>query len=267
MKAYILFFLSLICIKISAQKNPTELAQPIVAEGKLLYQSEMASWYGTDLFLEANKNADNIGGYFSYTNSNKSTCVFFSTSEKPKVIGTIQFDSTYNTNTAIVNLSEREFEPSEMELYLIRQKALLEIKSDTLFKTYSNTSLNLIPLIYGKEKKVYILTGPKNSGVVIFGNDYLITFDNENNVISKKQLHMTIIPVYYGNEKQTSDGKPFGSVHNHLPETGEFITATDICTLMLYEKFAKWEQHLVISEKYMNIWDCKRNSLVVIPKP
>lgn len=44
------------------------------------------------------------------------------------------------------------------------------------------------------------------------------------------------------------------------------MTATDICTLMLYEKFAKWEQHLVMSEKYVNIWNCKSDQLTVIPR-
>jgi hypothetical protein len=30
-----------------------------------------------------------------------------------------------------------------------------------------------------------------------------------------------------------------GAMQCHLPEIGAFLTATDICTLMLYEKFAK----------------------------
>ena len=70
----------------------------------------MASWYGTDIFLE--KFADrreNIGGYFSYTDNDVSKCIFFSKSETPKVIGTISFDSTYNVNTAKADGSERDF--------------------------------------------------------------------------------------------------------------------------------------------------------------
>ena len=43
------------------------------------------------------------------------------------------------------------------------------------------------------------------------------------------------------------------TIHNHQEETGDFITATDICTLMLYEKFAKWKNHIVVSKKYMSI--------------
>jgi len=54
-------------------------------------------------------------------------------------------------------------------------------------------------------------------------------------------------------------------MHNHQTETGEFITVTDICTLMLYAKFAKWKTHNVISEKYLNIWNCETNQLTVVP--
>ena len=252
-------------LSVIGQTNPTEEAQPIVAEGKLMYRSEMASWYGTDLFLENYKAQENIGGYFSYTDKGISKCIFFSKGEKPTVIGTISFDSTYNTKTAEVNLAKRDFSKTENDLYEIRILALNEINADTLFKSYKNTNLNLIPLINGNEKKVYVLTGPQNSGVVIFGNDYLLTFDTNNKLLNKKQLHMNIIPVYYGG-KEEKDKTSVGAVHMHLPATGQFMTATDICTLMLYEKFAKWEQHMVVSEKYMNIWNCKTDQLTVIPK-
>src|SRR5687767_9398509 len=239
------FLLTLSSLSVFGQNNPTEEAQPIVAEGKLLYKSEMASWYGKDLFLENFKDRENMGGYFSYSDNELAKCIFFSKADKPKVIGTISFDSTYNTRTANVSLTEREFTRTENDLYEIRKLALTEINSDTLFKTYKNTSLNIIPLINGKDRKVYVLTGPQNSGVVIFGNDYLLTFDENNQLLIKKQLHMNIIPVYYGG-KEDKDKPAFGAVHSHLPETGEFMTATDICTLMLYEKFAKWEQHMVV---------------------
>ena len=264
MNKILTFLLVLITISVFGQNNPTEEAKPIVAEGKLLYKSEMASWYGTDLFLEAYPNRENIEGYFSYTENNISKCIFFSKAENPKVIGTISFDSTYNVETAKVDLTERDFTNYENEIYIIRELALKEIKSDTLFKTYKNTNLNIIPLINGNEKKVYILTGPKENGVVIFGNDYLLTFDKNNKLILKKQLHKNIIPIYFGENTKDKE-EIIGAVHNHSLETGDFITATDICTLMLYEKFTKWETYNVISKKYLNIWNCETNSLVVIP--
>jgi hypothetical protein len=265
MKSLSTLLVVLLSLNVFGQKNPTEEAQPIVAEGKLLYKSEMASWYGTDLFLESYKSRENIGGYFSYSETDVAKCIFFSKAEQARVIGTISFDSTYNTKTAILSLAERDFTNVEKDLYEIRKLALIEINSDTMFKTYKNTNLNLIPIINGKNKKVYVLTGPQTSGVVIFGNDYILKFDENNKLLSKAQLHKNIIPVYYGG-KEKDDKEVFGTMHNHQSETGSFITATDICTLMLYEKFAKWEQHMVVSEIYLNIWNCKTDKLVVIPR-
>ena len=56
MKKSLLFIVTLLSLHAVGQSNPTEQAALIVAEGKLLYRSEMASWYGTDLFLEFSTN-------------------------------------------------------------------------------------------------------------------------------------------------------------------------------------------------------------------
>lgn len=260
----VLLLLTIIGLNTFGQTSSTDLTKPIVDEGKRLYKSEMASWYGTDLFLEKYNNRANIGGYFSYIDNELPKCIFYSKSDKPKVIGTISFDSTYNTNTAKTDLTEREFTKFENDLFAIRKVAQSTINTDTLFKTYKNTNLNLIPLIQNGEKKVYVLTGPEQNGVVIFGNDYLLTFDNDNNLIFKKQLHKNIISINYG-RKEDELKEIEGTMHTHMPETGDFITATDICTLMLYAKFAKWKQHNVVSKNYLNIWNCLTNQLLVIP--
>lgn len=263
MKTILIAFINLtICLIAFGQSKIDKETSAIVEEGKILYKSEMASWYGTDIFLE--KYSDrraNIGGYLSYSDKDTSKCIFFSKGDNPKVIGTISFDSTYNVKTALVEGTERDFTTKEFDLFLIRKTALTEIRSDTLFKTFNNTSLNLIPLIIGDEKKVYVLTGPKNSGYVIMGNDYLLTFNKNNILIKKKNLHKNIIPIKYMKEE---DGAV--TMHTHLPETGDFITATDICTLLLYEKFAKWKQHIVISKDYVCLWDCKTDRLVTLTK-
>jgi len=255
---------TLLSVTISAQDNPTKQAQAIVQEGKLLYKSEMASWYGTDLFLKMYKDRENVGGYFSYTDKELAKCIFFSKGDAPKVIGEIIFDSTYNVQTAKTNLTERMFTNHETDLYIIRKIAFAEIHTDTLFKTYKNSNLNLIPLISNKEKKVYVLTGPHQNGVVIFGNDYLLVFDKDNQLLSKKTLHKNIIPINY-EVNEPEDKQAVSAMHSHLPETGDLITATDICTLMLYEKFTKWKQHHVFSKKYLSIWNCLTDELVVVP--
>ena len=193
MKNLLLLIFAFFCLNASAQKDLEEQARLIVEEGKRLYRSEMASWYGTDLFMEKYENHKNIKGYFSYTENEIAKCIFYSAGNSTKVIGTISFDSSYNLETAVIDLNERTFSSLEKDLYEIREIALKEINSDTLFKTYKNTNLNLIPIIHNGEKKVYILTGPQKNGVVIFGNDYLITFNNNNQLTGKKKLHHNII--------------------------------------------------------------------------
>lgn len=217
-------------------------------------------WNGC--FLEHYKNTANIGGYFSYIEQDISKCIFFSKIDKPRVIGTVFFDSTYNSKNAKIDLKERDFTDLENDLYTMRVITLAEINSDTsLFKKYESTNLNLIPLIHNAERKVYVLTGPQQNGVVIFGNDYLLTFDDNNNLTSKKQLHRNIISIH---DNVGNGEKAVATIHSHLPETGDFITATDICTLMLYEKFTTWKQHNVVSKNYLNIWNCLTDTLIVI---
>lgn len=263
-RSFVLLFL-LFSAKVWAQEEALDREiNAIVKEGKRLYRSEMASWYGTDLFVEAFKDHQRIGGYFSYTENDISKCIFYSREDHPKVIGTISFDSTYNVKTAKVDLNERDFTERESDLYFIRYRAMDEMRHDTLFKIYKNSNLNTIPLIDGNERKVYVLSGTSVNGLVIFGNDYLLTFDDKNNLTSKRALHNNAIFVEYGkSEKQ--DKIELGSIHSHLPSTGDLMTATDICTLMLYEKLTGWRQHTVISEKYMSVWNCETNELHVVP--
>lgn len=245
------------------QKNKEE--QAIVDEGKALYKTEMASWYGTDLFLEQFPGKrDKIGGYLSYSEGDRTQCIFFDRSETPQLLATISFDSTFAIATAQVDSVRTTLSETESSLYAIRQLALAEINSDTLFKSYKNTNLNLIPLIWKGEKKVYVLTGPKVNGVVIFGNDYLLTFDKANKLTEKKCLHQNIIAVDY--DESETDSKQVSAMHSHLPETGDLITVTDICTLMLYGKYAGWESHMVVGEKSVSIWSCESNSLAVISR-
>ncbi|MBL0063424.1 MAG: hypothetical protein IPP38_00045 [Bacteroidetes bacterium] len=245
----------------------TKEEQSVVDEGKKLYKSEMASWYGTDVFLaKFPDKRESIGGYFSYADGEVEKCLFFSNATAPKVLAIISFDSTFNVKTAKVDNTEREFTSFENDIYTTRKTALALINKDTLFKTYKNTNLNLIPLIEGDSKKIFVLTGPEQNGVVIFGNDYLITFDKNNEVKSKKQLHKNIIVQEYSSNGKIDGNKVVGGIHTHLPETGNLMTSTDICTLMLYAKFAGWESYSVVSEKYYNIWTCATNSLAVVPK-
>lgn len=225
----------------------------------------MASWYGTDIFMERYKAKENIRGYFSYADGDSTRCVFYTKAEKPLVIGTITFDSSFNTETANADISERKFTIKENDLYAIRENALELVSNDSFFLRYKNTGVNLIPLVENGKKKVYYLTGSQTNGVVYFGNDYLMIYNDNNELESKKRLHKNLISVDYG--KQTNkDENVMGGMHTHLPETGDYMTATDICTIMLYEKIANWKQYIVVSQNYTCIWNCETDSLLTITR-
>jgi hypothetical protein len=69
-------------------------------------------------------------------------------------------------------------------------------------------------------------------------------------LVSKRALHKNIIPIEFG--PKVADGKEVeGAMHSHLPATEHFITATDICTLMLYD-MRKWRSG-------NNTRSCRRN--------
>lgn len=267
MKYIFCFFLVISGINSFAQIDLDSVARSIEEEAKMLYRSEMASWYGTDLFVEKYAQKRSLaGGYFSYTNADKTTCVFFSKEELPKIIASFTFDETFNVHTAIVSGDERELTKLEKDIFSVRKAAFDLVNSDTLFKVYQNTNLNLIPVVYNGEKRVYILSGASVTGLVVLGNDYLISFNNENKIANYRTLHKNIIKFNYYKKEKPDDEEEVIAAHTHLPETGDFILATDICTIMLYSKFAKWKQHFVISENYVSMWDCKKNKLTIITR-
>lgn len=243
----------------SSQRN--DAVDSILREGELLYRLEMASWHATDLVLRKHKDkAGQIGGYFSYEQGRQVSCVFYSKSVNPAIIATVSFDTSLNTATARVATNQRKFTRHEEKLYNIRKQALAEINTDKLFSRYEHTSFNLIPYADSSHGKVFVLTEPQVSGVVIFGNDYLLVFDGKDSLLHKQSLHPTIIPVDFGKDDDPELRETF---HLHGNEAGKFISPTDICTLLLYHRFAKWSQHLVMSKSHVCAWDLLGNKLKV----
>lgn len=239
-------------------QNPEKFSKEINEEGIALYHSEMTSWNGTDIFIENYKNRENIGGYFSYLDEGIPKCIFFSKSQK--VIGTISFPANYNPKDAQIDLSERDFTPHETEYFTIRQNALKRMQNDSIFKIYKDTNLNIVPLIRNKVKKVYVLTATSAGNAVIFGNDYLITFDNENQVKNVEKLHNSMIVQKINDEKI---GHTISGMHSHVIDKWQAITPTDICTLMLYQKFTGWESYTTISKKFVSIWNSDNNLIIM----
>ncbi len=253
--------LLLLLLSMGLNAQNTKLIQAIETEGKLLYRLEKAAWLGTDIFLEQTTSNTSIGAYLTYPVGNSTQCVFINNQENPKVIGTLTFDHQFDLSNVLIQLDERDLTQLEKDLLTIRTNTLAAFSTSSIFSFYKNTGTNIIPIIRGKEKKVYVLTAPKENNLLLLGNDYLIDFKANNQIKKIEKLHNSLIQFTVNNENETLAE----TMHNHVTGKSEYITATDICTLMLYADYFNINRHIVVSKKYYSFWDCKTHQLTVIP--
>jgi hypothetical protein len=246
---------------ISAQPDGDE----VLKEGQLLYRLEKASWYGTDFFLaEFPQKRSSIGGYLSYQGDNNHVfTIFFGHNFSDRVLIRFEFDSIpikvpIGIDTVFTTATQKE-----IDLIKIRQDALERINtnSDNFFSFYKNTSYNIIPVISPKERKVYSITGPQTTGVILIGNDYLFKYDKNNNFVSKQKIHNSLIQLP---TQMDSSQDAIATMHSHV--ISDIIDPTDICTLLLYKDFAQWKQHYVISKKFVSIFDTEKQNLVIVTR-
>jgi hypothetical protein len=258
-KAAMVFGCFVVSIASNGQRNNP--VDSIRSEGHLLYRLEMCSWYATDIILREHKELrSNIGDHFSYESGNSLQCVFVSKDTQPKVIATVFMDTSLNVANARTVTITRALNHHESRLYNVRRQTFEQIESDSMFTRYENTSFNLVVTADSSCGKAYIFTEPEMNGVVIFGNDYLLKFDKKDSLLGKAHLHPNMVPVDFGKE---DDPELIETFHVHSKEAGNYITPTDICTLMLYQKFARWKRHIVMSKFFVCTWDLELNELSV----
>lgn len=259
MRLFILFAFVMLSIS-SYSKEPDPRA--VLAEGKLLYHLEKASWFATDDYLVrfAHK-IEQGGGYVSYqTHEGFINTVFFDKNDPDKLQVRYTFDISPKPIPLIIDSVDMDVTMIEKDLIALRQDAS-KIASYAC-TIYKNTSMNFIPVISEKERKVYILTASENKGILLLGNDYLFRYGVNNKFKDMKRIHNSLIEIPYdveGKSKEISAG-----VHSHV--FSDIIDPTDICTLLLYRDYVKWRQHYVISKKYVSIFDMEKEDLVVMTR-
>ena len=261
-RIWIILILALTCSSISFGQE----TEKILEEGKLLYWLEKASWYGTDDFLARfPSKRDSIGGYLSYVNDkNHVINIFFAKDNPNHILVRYSFDSIPDISPVTIDSLNHVATQSEIDLIAIRQDAIQKISdnSDGFFTFYNNTSLNPIPIISKGKRKVFVLTGPQISNIVIIGNDYLMSYDNKNRFVKKEKIHESMLQFPYKSEDP--DNTMQTTYHSHV--LSDCISSTDICTLLLYKDFVEWKQHYVVSKKYVSIFDMEKENLVIITR-
>ena len=237
-------------------------AKQIMAEANELYLLERGAWVGTDMLSEKfPKQVKNLGGYVTYLSDNNTiTSVFYTKDPVPMTIAVFTFDIHARLRDAKIDSKERKLTKLENELRLIRESVYKEMENTSFYQFYSNTSPNIIPIIKNNEKKAYILTGPSLSNILIMGNDYLLTFNDDYTLKNTEAFHNSMV---VQNMLLPEMKDAVSAVHTHVKGKSEFITPTDLCTLRLYASMLNLESYSVISADYISIWDFKKNTLTI----
>ncbi len=259
--------LALLLIASSLAFSQNKKSEKILNEGKLLYRLEKGSWYGTDDMLARFKTKrDSVGGYLSYETADKNiNTIFFSRFDNDRILIRYAFDSMPKPQPIKIDTINQKATELEKNLIKIRQDAKDRAFSekDTFFSFYENTLYNFIPVVTDKERNVFILTGTNALKAVLIGNDYKLSYNRKFEFERKEKIHNSILQFPFASEEEDEE-KTITTFHSHV--ITEYISSTDICTLLLYKDFVDWNQHIVISEKEVSIFDLEKESLFTMKR-
>ncbi len=241
-------------------------SEKILEEGKMLYRLERASWLATDLFLaDYPELRDSVGGYISYeVLGNKVNTIFYSTSNPNDILLTLQFSSLLDISLLTTNDKKHQATKLENDLIAMRLDAVKRVSEnkDEFYSFYKNATLNFIPVIGKKYRKVIVITAYNVDGKIALGNDYALHYNKKNKFKKQEKIHNSLLsfPV---NSKEEGN-KMVSTTHSHV--ISPIINATDICTLLLYKDFVEWKTHYVLSKDYISIFNLEKETLFVMKR-
>lgn len=246
--------------------GPAPPTDAILAEGLLLYASERSSWVATDLMMASIADRSELGGYLSYLRGD-SVCTIFWPKQSAGTAGSpllasyafLAKDVRVETSSCRRMIS---FSSYEATLFAIRQKALAEIKSpNSDYIVPPKSALNLAFVNNAQNINLYVLTGPQEGGVIPIGNDRLLVFTPDGKLKSSERLHNSYLLM-----RATDSKEPVVSLlHTHL-EAHPYITASDICAVLLYHEAIPAQQCLVMSKNYVSIFNIDKRQLIILTR-
>lgn len=241
--------------------------QEILQEGLALYQSERASWVATDLLMARKPDMSGMGGYLSYVEGDSVRTAFF---QKPA-----QAEPLYTRY--IFSFAKNAIEPqtghlragriataTEQKLYTVRQHVNEELYEHKIqgapYGFPQKTRPNIALVEREGHLRAYILTGPQEGRVLPIGNDFVMEIGPDLQVRSVECLHKTYLAL------ELPDGQTVeSSIHSHLP-AHPYITATDICAMLLYKQIFPASQHIVMGSEYVSLFNIPQQELTIITR-
>lgn len=271
MKVFYLFlFLVILNHNLSNAQNIQKKQKSVLDKGLSLFEKERVSWLTSDYLQEKIdiSKIEDFRGYITYEENEILKSIYLQGTERLRVFYTFEFKGKIAINEAIIDDKIRN--PSELELKLIniRKKVQEEILTNSEITTYDKVNFNLVFESNKKGIIVYLLSSTPSYGLVLLGNDYKVYFTQTGKFIKTEKIHKNLIPVEWQHKDEQTEEISIAtsSFHSHLSSTGELITETDICTMLLYGPQNKGHQHYVIGKKYVSILKLDERELYIMKK-
>ena len=245
-------------IKVSENELKMQL-DSVLAEGNLLYKYEKAAWISTDLAQENKTVKKDYGGFFVYEEQGEIRAIILGKNFQ-NCIAEYSFENNFS-KPKLIKTESRELSNKEKDLLEVRDRIVENLSNKEYGVVISEGySPNLILLPFAGKYKLYIIMGTSQVDVIPFGNDYLFIADKNGKIESWQKFHSRIIPGY----TKMNGSKVTSLAHSHL-RTTPLMTATDICTFMLYAPLYEIDTFSVYSPalgKYMT-YSLKDNKITV----
>jgi len=244
-------------------QNLDIISSQILEKGFKLYRNEMASWISTDSLTQSEKSK--IKGYFTYleSKSKKLISVYVDSTEQ-LAVKRFSFEQASNLEISLIRVEKNiALTGEEKQILTVRNNAFEIAKFwYQSFGYFEIVNPNIIIYETEPEYVVYIIPGPFNNNIVPIGGDIYLTYSREGKSKKMEPIHNNIIPFNYQILQETIDT---GHEHRGKKLGKEFITPTDICTLLLYKDVFNGEKHTVIHKKYISEFYFKDPKLVIRP--
>lgn len=245
-------------IEMSEAELKTKL-DSVLVEGNLLYKYEKVAWISTDLAMGNRTVKKDYAGFLVYQEQEEVRTIILG-KKTQNCIAEYSFESDFSKPKS-EKTESRELSNLEKNLIEVRDKifeSVFDKKYELLIP--NGYSPNFILLPFAEKYKLYVIMGTTQRDLIPFGNDYLFIADKNGKIESWQKFHSRLIPGY----TKMEGNKITELIHSHL-RTTPLITATDICTFMLYAPLYDIDAFSVYSPalgKYMK-FSIKDNEITV----
>ena len=233
-KLLLLPLILLTAIQLQAQdkrplpENVDAALDSILQEGYTLYLYEKVAWISTDEFIERVENRSGVRQIVFPSAEDELSALFFREFDSTAVF---LFKMDLEARAATMETEPRPLTDLEKGAIWLRKMLQEKIENSDIRisnnpEAAGNLNLEILPL--DGLFRLYLMQGTTLNGLIPFGNDLTVDFDEDLNLITWRKEHNSFIPAQLDPDEEI--GMFF---HSHVPDK-PFISPTDICTFLLY---------------------------------